>query len=320
MRYLAAPSCKLLIDMSSLSVSTVRPGSLDAWAVAMRPRTLWVAIVPVLVGTAFAWLDRAQVNWSVFALALLGSLQMQIITNLQNDVGYTARGLDSAARIGMPRATSSGLLSPQQVRTAIWLMIGFAIITGLPLVQRGGWPVLAMGVSSILAALAYMGGPKPIAYTPLGELMVFLFFGLVAVAGSGYVQIGTVTPATWVAASGIGLIAAAVLAVNNHRDIAHDERTGRNTFAVRFGDKRSISFYTWLVLGAFALLPLTAILAGRLALMLPMIAAPIAWRLTRTLQSAETGPVMSALLLRTVKLEIAYGTLMTVGALLAGLG
>jgi 1,4-dihydroxy-2-naphthoate octaprenyltransferase len=318
MRYLAPLSCTLCVVMSSLSVSTVRPGSLDAWAVAMRPRTLWVAIVPVLVGTALAWLDHGHVNWTVFALALLGSLQMQIITNLQNDVGYTARGLESAARVGMPRATSCGLLSPQQVRNAIWITIGFAVVTGLPLVQRGGWPVLAMGVFSILAALAYMGGPKPIAYTPLGEMMVFLFFGLVAVGGSCYVQIGTITPATWVAASGIGLIAAAVLAVNNHRDIAHDAKTGRNTFAVCFGEGRSVTFYTWLVLGAFALLPLAAILAERVALMAPMIAMPLALRLTRTLKTAEPGPVMSRLLLATVKLEVAYGALLTIGALLAG--
>jgi 1,4-dihydroxy-2-naphthoate octaprenyltransferase len=284
----------------------------------MRPRTLWVAIVPVMVGTSLAWLDRGRVDWFVLSLALLGSLQMQIITNLQNDVGYTARGLESAARVGMPRATSSGLLSAQQVRTAIFVMIGFAVLTGLPLVLRGGWPVLLMGLFSILAALAYMGGPKPIAYTPLGELMVFLFFGLIAVTGSCYVQIGAVTPATWVAASGIGLIAAAVLAVNNHRDIAHDAGTGRNTFAVCFGARSSISFYTGLVLGAFVLLPLAALLTGRIALLLPLAVAPIGWRLTRVLRSAEPGPVMSELLLRTVKLEVAYGALLTAGALLAG--
>ena len=286
---------------------------------AMRPRTLWIAMVPVFVGTAFAWLDSSRVDWTVALLALLGSLLMQIISNLQNDVGYSARGAESSSRLGMPRATSSGLLTPYQVRTAIALAIVVAMFVGWPLVLRGGWPVLAMGVASIIAALAYMGGPRPIAYTPLGELLVFVFFGVVAVAGSGYVQIGAVTPATWAAACGVGLIAAAVLAVNNHRDIAHDARTGRSTFAVQFGARRSIRLYTALILGAFALVLVAAWLCSQVALLLPLLALPAGWRLTRELQLAAPGPTMSDLLLRTVKLELVYGVLFTLGAVVAGL-
>jgi 1,4-dihydroxy-2-naphthoate octaprenyltransferase len=304
--------------MSSLPASTIRPGSLDAWAIAMRPRTLWLAAVPVLVGTALAWLDRGTVDWVVALLALAGSLLMQIITNLQNDVGYSARGHESPTRVGMPRATSSGLLTPPQVRFAIGLAIAGAILVGYPLVLRGGWPVLAMGLASIVAALAYMGGPRPIAFTPLGELFVFVFFGVVAVAGSGYVQIGVVTAATWVAACGVGLIAAAVLAVNNHRDIAHDARTGRHTFAVMFGAQRSVTLYTALVVGAFVLVPLAALVASHAALLLPLLALPAGWRLARTVRAAP-GAAMNGLLLGTVKLELIYGVLFTLGAVVAGL-
>lgn len=304
--------------MSSFPAPTVRPGSLDAWAIAMRPRTLWLAAVPVLVGTALAWLESGQVDWVVAILALAGSLLMQIITNLQNDVGYSARGHESQMRVGMPRATSSGLLTPREVRAAIALAVACAIAVGLPLVLRGGWPVLAMGLASIVAALAYMGGPKPIAFTPLGELFVFAFFGVIAVAGSGYVQIGAVTPATWIAACGVGLIAAAVLAVNNHRDIAHDARTGRHTFAVTFGAQRSVRLYTALVLGAFVLLPLAALLAGHAALLLPLLALPLGWRLVRAVGEA-TAAAMNQLLLGTVKLELIYGVLFTLGAVIAGL-
>jgi len=276
-------------------------------------------MVPVLVGTALAWLDSGSVDWAVALLALLGSLLMQIISNLQNDVGYSARGVDSSSRLGMPRATSSGLLTPHQVRAAIAVAIVVAMIVGWPLVQRGGWPVLAMGFTSIIAALAYMGGPRPIAYTPLGELMVFVFFGVVAVAGSGYVQIGAVTPATWAAACGVGLIAAAVLAVNNHRDIAHDARTGRHTFAVKFGARRSTRLYTALILGAFALVLVAAWFSSHIALLLPLLGLPAGWRLTRELYVAAPGPTMSDLLLRTVKLELVYGVLFTLGAVVASL-
>jgi 1,4-dihydroxy-2-naphthoate octaprenyltransferase len=306
-----------LAMMSSPAALAIRPGSLNAWAIAMRPRTLWIATVPVLVGTALAWLESGAVDWSIAALALIGSALIQIISNLQNDVGYSMRGADSASRLGMPRATSSGLLTAQQVRSAIALAIGAAVVVGLPLVMHSGWPVLAMGLTSIIAAISYMGGPRPIAYTPLGELMVFVFFGVVAVAGSGYVQIGAVTPAMWVAACGVGLLAAAVLAVNNHRDIAHDARVGRRTFAVTFGAQSSQQLYATLVLGAFALAPVAAWLAGAATLLAPLLALPIGWRLARKLRGAA-GAAMSELLLRTVKLELVYGVLFTAGAIAAG--
>ena len=304
--------------MSAPALPGIRPGSLDAWAIAVRPKTLWIATVPVIVGTSFAWLERGAVEWAVTVLALIGSVLMQIISNLQNDVGYTARGAETGTRVGMPRATSNGWLTPQQVRLAIALAVAAALLVGLPLVMRGGWPVLIMGLGSIIAALAYMGGPRPIAYTPLGELMVFMFFGVVAVAGSEYVQTTSVSAATWVASAGVGLLAAAVLAVNNHRDIAHDARTGRRTFAVVLGAQRSRAFYSALVLTSIALVPLAAGLARSALLLLPLLAVPAAWRLVRDLPMTAPGAAMNTMLLRTVKLELLYGLLFAAGAILAG--
>lgn len=311
----ASPITTMTPSTPSLAI---RPGSLDAWSIAMRPKTLWIATVPVLVGTSLAWLEHGTIEWPIALLALVGSLLMQIISNLQNDVGYSQRRTDSNGHAGMPRATSNGWLTARQVRRAIVLAVAAAMIVGLPLVLRGGWPVLAMGLGSIAAALAYMGGPRPIAYTPLGELMVFVFFGVIAVAGSGYVQIATVTAATWIAAAGVGLLAAAVLAVNNHRDIAHDAGVGRNTFAVCFGADASRALYAALVLGAFALVPLLAWQADSYALLLPLLAAPTGWQLVRALAKAPQGLLLSDLLLRTVKLELIYGVLLTIGAVAAG--
>jgi len=181
----------------------VRPGSLEAWQIAVRTRTLWIATVPVFVGTSLAYLSSGRVDVLFASLALVASILLQAIANLQNDVGYTARGGETGTRVGLPRATSSGLLTPREVRLAIVLAVAATILIGLPLVARWGIPVLVMGLASVAAALGYMGGPRPIAYTPLGELLVFIFFGLIAVAGSGYIQLGVVTAAMLVAGAAL---------------------------------------------------------------------------------------------------------------------
>ena len=252
----------------------VRPGSIDAWRIAIRTRTLWIATVPVFVGTSFAYLDSGVVEVLFASLALAAAVLLQAIANLQNDVGYTARGAETGTRVGLPRATSSGLLTAREVRIAIVLAVTATILIGLPLVARWGLPVLLMGLGSVIAALAYMGGPRPIAYTPLGELIVFVFFGLIAVAGSGYIQLGMVTPALLTAGTAIGALAAAVLVVNNHRDIAHDAGTGRRTFGVLFGARASSRLYALLVLAPFTLVPLLVWQTQSHLLWLPMLALP----------------------------------------------
>jgi 1,4-dihydroxy-2-naphthoate octaprenyltransferase len=295
----------------------VRPGSLDAWRMAVRTRTLWIATVPVFVGTSFAYLDGGRVDVLFASLALVASILLQAIANLQNDVGYTARGGETGTRIGLPRATSAGLLTTREVRLAIALAVAATVLIGLPLVARWGAPALAMGLASVLAALGYMGGPKPIAYTPLGELTVFLFFGLVAVAGSGYVQLGTVTPALITAGGAIGSLAAAVLVVNNHRDITHDASTGRRTFGVLFGARTSMRLYSALLLAPFFLVPLLVHQTGSQLLWLPMLTLPAAISLIRTLPATAPGLAFNGLLMRTVMLQLVYGAMLTIGTLLA---
>jgi 1,4-dihydroxy-2-naphthoate octaprenyltransferase len=295
----------------------VRPGSLDAWRIAIRTRTLWIATVPVFVGTSFAYLVSRQVDVLLAALALAAAVLLQAIANLQNDVGYTARGAETGTRVGLPRATSTGLLTAREVRLAIVLAVAATVLIGLPLVARWGLPVLAMGLASVAAALGYMGGPRPIAYTPLGELMVFVFFGLVAVAGSGYVQLGAVTPALLTAGAAIGALAAAVLVVNNHRDIAHDAATGRSTFGVLLGARASSRLYALLMLAPFAAVPLLVLQTGSPLLWLPLLALPGAIGLVRALPRTPPGLAFNALLMRTVMVQLTFGAMLTIGALLA---
>jgi 1,4-dihydroxy-2-naphthoate octaprenyltransferase len=295
----------------------VRPGSLEAWRIAVRTRTLWIATVPVFVGTSFAYLASGEVNVLFASLALVASVLLQAIANLQNDVGYTARGAETGTRIGLPRATSMGLLTPREVRLAIVLAVAATILVGLPLVARWGLPVLLMGLGSVAAALAYMGGPRPIAYTPLGELMVFIFFGLIAVIGSGYIQLGAVTPALATAGAAIGALAAAVLVVNNHRDIAHDASTGRRTFGVLFGARASAGLYAVLMLAPFALVPLLVRQTASHLLWLPLLALPGAVGLVRALPKTPPGLAFNGLLMRTVMLQLIYGAMLTIGSLLA---
>lgn len=295
----------------------VRPGSLDAWRIAVRTRTLWIATVPVFVGTSLAYLDSGRVDVLFASLALVASVLLQAIANLQNDVGYTARGAETGTRVGLPRATSSGLLTPREVRLAIAMAVAATILIGLPLVARWGMPVLAMGLASVAAALGYMGGPRPIAYTPLGELLVFVFFGLIAVAGSGYIQLGEVTPALAVAGAAIGLLAAAVLVVNNHRDIAHDATTGRRTFGVIFGARASAGLYAVLMLCPFAAVPVLVWLTDSQLLWLPLAALPGAVGLVRALPQTPPGLAFNGLLMRTVMLQLIFGAMLTIGTLLA---
>jgi 1,4-dihydroxy-2-naphthoate octaprenyltransferase len=203
------------------------------------------------------------------------------------------------------------------VRTGIVLAALVATAMGLALVAYRGWPVLAIGTASLLAALAYMGGPKPIAYSPFGELTVFVFFGLVAVMGTDWVLTGSIGLVNGLASVAIGGLAAAALAVNNHRDIAHDRLVGRRTFAVTFGETASRSLYGVLLLGPYALVPVMAMLAHALTLLLPLLLLPVALQLRRDFVRCPRGTAFNAVLFRTFKLELWFAALLSAGALLA---
>jgi 1,4-dihydroxy-2-naphthoate octaprenyltransferase len=303
--------------MSTPSIAAVEPGSLAAWRIALRPKTFPIAAVPVFVGTAFAWaLHGTFVPW-VFLLAIAGAILVQAISNMQNDVGYTVRGGETGTRTGLPRATANGWLSVPAVRGAIVVAVVAALLVGAPLMVYRGWPVVLIVASSIVAAWAYMGGPKPIAYTPLGDVTVFLFFGLMAVCGTIYVQAGTIGTAGWLAGVAIGLLAASVLTVNNHRDIRHDASTGRRTLSVVLGVAGSRAVYRTSVLGAFAIVPAIAWTAGSAWYLLPLALLPRALALLAAFDAAPGGHAYTPLLFRTVILEAGFGMLLTGGAVLS---
>jgi 1,4-dihydroxy-2-naphthoate octaprenyltransferase len=298
---------------------SIEPGSWDAWCVALRPKTLWIATIPVIVGTCLAWSLQGAYDTGVALIALTAAVMMQVVTNLQNDVGYTERGGETGTRVGLPRATANGWLGTRDVKRAIVVAILVAQVVALPLMIRGGLPIVATSLTSTVAAWAYMGGPRPIAYTPYGELVVFVFFGLVAVGGTWYVQAAMLGLAPAIAGAALGMHAAAVLLVNNYRDRAHDAATGRRTLAVVLGREGSLGLYAALLLAPFALAVLLATIAGTAWLALPLATLPWALRLARAPGRAESGPALNAILFRTVLLEVAFGMALSVGALAHGI-
>ena len=296
------------------------PGPAAAWAAALRPASLAVAIGPVLVGAAMAYLRQGRISVALAGMALAGALLMQLLTNLQNDIGFTARGGEKVGqRIGLPRATANGWLSPGAVRAAIVLLCLLALGLGAGLVALRGWPVLALGAASLVAALAYMGGPRPIAYTPLGELTVFVFFGLVAVLGTDWLLTDQLSLASALAAACIGSLSAAALGVNNHRDMEHDRLVGRRTFAVCFGAQASTALLGALLLTPFALgLGLAWRLSAPLFL-LPLLLLPAALRWLRDFRACAGGQAYNGLLFRVFRLELWFALALCAAALLTRL-
>jgi 1,4-dihydroxy-2-naphthoate octaprenyltransferase len=284
-----------------------RPGALTAWVLAVRPRTLTIAVAPVLVGTALAFAETGRFEALPMAAALLVAVLIQVGTNLQNDVGDSRRGADGADRIGPPRATSAGWLAAAQVERAARLAFGLALVLGAYLVGRGGWPILLAGIASIAAGMAYTSGARPIAYTGFGEVFVLAFFGLVAVSGSYYLQAGSVGWSAIAAGAMVGLLAAAVLAVNNYRDIDSDRRAGKHTLAACLGGRFARVEYGVLLLVPFTLLPVLAPVANMGSIVaVPMVTLPWAARLTWLVYRRPPGSWLNGLLAETALLELAF--------------
>ena len=228
------------------------------WIPASRPKTLPAAVAPVLMGTAIAAGSGTLHGPSALA-ALLGAILIQIGTNYANDYFDFVKGTDTDERIGPQRATAAGLVAPQTMRRAFLLVFGLAVAIGAYLVWRAGWPIVWIGLASVACGILYTGGPKPLAYVGLGDLFVIVFFGPVATAGTHYVQALTFSPAAAVAGLGPGLLATALLTVNNLRDIEGDRTAGKRTLAVRFGSRFAQVEFAACLLGA-ALVP--AVLHG----------------------------------------------------------
>jgi 1,4-dihydroxy-2-naphthoate polyprenyltransferase len=235
---------------------------------------------------------------------------IQIGTNLYNDVGDYERGADGADRFGPPRATAMRWLAPADVRRAAATSFGLAMVLGAYLVSVGGWPIFVIGLASVAAGIAYTGGPRPIAYSASGECFVFVFFGLVATVGSYFLQTGRFAWAPVAAGAMIGALAAAVLVVNNYRDLESDRRSGKITLAVRVGYAATRVEYAALVVLPFAALPVLAVLTGTGPwMLLPVASAPLAVRLVRDLARAPVSPALNPLLKRTALLELLFGLL-----------
>ena len=291
--------------------------SLRAWAMASRPHTLTISINPVLVGCALAWAEIGRIDIALMVLSALGTLLLQTGTNLDNDVSDAERGTDRAGRIGLPRATALGLLRPGQVRTASRACFALATAIGLVLAWRGGWPILIAGIAAAAAAMGYSGGARPISYTPFGDVVVWLFFGLVAVGGTYYLQTGSLSSAALTAATLVGFPATAVLVVNNYRDLDPDAQVGKRTLAVCLGRTFSRWEYAVLMLGPFALL---AVLASQtrvgMSLLLPCLSLPMAFGLVRRFWREPPGPAFNALLAQTAKFQVMFAALLCVALLL----
>jgi len=287
-----------------------------AWLLAIRPKTLPAALAPVLVGTALAFADRAFAPGPALAAAL-AALLLQMGSNIANDYFDFLKGADTPERTGPTRVAASGLLSLQELRWGMVVSFGLAALVGLYLIAVGGWPILAVGVAAILAAVLYTGGPLPYGYVGLGDLFVFLFFGLVAVTGTYYVQAGQVTRGSLLAALPVGLLVTAILVVNNLRDIDSDRRAGKRTLAVLLGRGGARAEYLLLLAGAYLSPLLLLALDGRSPwVLLPWLTLPLAWKWARlVLDDARYGPPLNQALAGTAQLALAFSLFLAAGLL-----
>lgn len=289
------------------------------WLTAARPRTLPAAIAPVLVGTAAAVAADDELRVGAFVAALVGSVFIQIGTNLANDYSDARRGADTLDRLGPVRVTAAGLVAPRRVLAATWLAFGVAVAAGIYLAAVAGPEILAVGAASILAGVLYTGGPRPYGYAGLGEAFVFLFFGVVAVNGSYFVQVERLDLLPALLAIPVGLLAAAILVVNNVRDIDTDRRAGKLTLAVRLGRERTRRAYAAIVVIAYASLPL-ALLAGDGSAwgLLALATLPLAVGPVRAVLTRSDGPALNAALAGTGTLVAAFSGTLAVGLLIGG--
>lgn len=288
-----------------------------AWKTAARIHTLPAAVVPVLVGSGVAYGEDA-FRWDAFVWALLGALAIQVAANFANDASDASRGADTADRLGPPRMVALGVITPRQMWTATWIAIAVAGVAGVALTIIAGWIVLLIGVSSVVAMLGYVGGPAPYGYRGLGEVFVFLFFGVVATVGSRYVHDMTAPLAAWLLAIPIGMLVTAILVVNNYRDIDTDQRAGKRTLAVILGRERTRTLFLTLVFGSFLAIagfgaagwiPLSCLFA---CFLMPYAGVPV-----RIVYSKTDGPALIRALKASARLHLWVGVVLAAAVALA---
>lgn len=290
--------------------------SIHAWLLAIRPKTFGVAVAPVLAALAVCLSDTGTINPLVALLTALLAILMQAITNMENDSGYSKRKAERTNRKGLPRATSLGLLTVKEVEIGIAVAAVMAIAITAYFIYLTHWFFLLITVASIAAAYLYMGGPRPIAYSPYGEIVVFLFFGLVATAGTYYLQVQTVSVTILLVGCALGLIAAAVLCVNNFRDREHDESIARYTMTVVLGKTMTIAAYRLMLFVPYALiLCIVGMDWTKYPYLLVFVTLLKAWKLPVEL-ATKSGLELNATLFATVKLEVLFALSLTLGALI----
>ncbi len=281
------------------------------WVAGARPRTLPAAVVPVIVGVGAATgLTADGVVWWRAAAALLVSLSLQVAVNYANDYSDGVRGTDDV-RVGPLRLVGSGVVAPRSVKLAAFACFGFAAVIGLALAVATTWWLLAVGAAAIAAGWFYTGGPRPYGYLGLGELFVFVFFGVVATVGTTYVAVETTSATAWIASIGVGCLACALLVINNLRDIPTDAASGKRTLAVRLGDARTRRLYIALIVLAFVVVVVVAF--DRWQVVIALLAAGLAIPAVASVRRGARGLGLVAVLTQTGRLQLAYGVLFSIG-------
>ena len=304
--------------LGKLALGKLAPGNLAnlpkwrVWLLATRPATLTAVAAPLAVAAVVAWRAQAFHFWA-FAAALAGAFFIQIGTNFANDVFDFEKGADTAARKGPLRVTQAGLVTPLQVKRAMWLAFALAVACGVYLVQLRGWPLVALGLASIASGILYTGGPAPLGYLGLGDVFVFGFFGVAAVVGAVFVQVGVIVPESWLWSVPVGASCTAILVVNNLRDADTDRVAGKRTLAVRIGKRFARGEYVTLMAFALLMAPIVAIAQQRIALLLPLVAAPAVFRTALVILKSQDADELNQALATTAKLHLALAALLAVG-------
>jgi 1,4-dihydroxy-2-naphthoate polyprenyltransferase len=290
-----------------------------AWILAARPATLPAAVVPVLVGAAAALAEGVSFRPLVFAMTLLCSILIQIGTNFANDYSDFLKGADHEGRLGPVRVTQSGLISQSEVKRGILIAFGLAVLIGLYLASIGGWPIVAIGVFAVLSGLAYTGGPFPLGYHGLGDVFVFVFFGVIAVTGTAYLQTERWGSLALLLSIPIGLLVTNILVVNNLRDLPTDIAAGKRTLATRIGDRATrLQYAIFMAVAYLVPLGLSFSQPGRRPMLLPLLTLPSGIKLVRRVLGGLSGRDLNLILKRTGLLLLAFGFLLSLATVLSG--
>lgn len=289
------------------------PPTLKTWLMAFRPKTLPAAVAPVIIATAMAFGDGVQ-HFPTALVCLFAALAIQIGTNIANDYYDFKKGADAAGRIGPTRVTQAGLIKPRTMRLAFTASFGLAVLAGIWLVKRGGWPIAVIGILAILSGIFYTAGPRPLGYLGLGDFFVLIFFGPVAVGGAYYVQSYEMNMAVILAGFAPGLISVAVLTVNNLRDMDSDRKSGKRTLAVRFGRSFALAEYLFCIAAA-SLIPVViyGLIQDHIAILASAFLILLAVPVVTTVSTAADGPSLNRALALTGRLLMIYSAAFSAG-------